>query len=100
MRIENDWVAVEWVNLGEGHCGDFDSADPEDENLLRFDVLQQTDGEWFAVDDSSYCTQVPASTDEPTLAVLLAKLFSEVVEPVTEGHSIKKLCERLSWIAP
>jgi hypothetical protein len=32
-------VCVSWVELGEGYNGDYDEEDPEDVELLRFDVL-------------------------------------------------------------
>jgi hypothetical protein len=99
MNAVRDDVKVEWVNLGEGWDGDYDADDADDINLLRFDVSKRGASGWEAVDDASYCTQVPASMPETVLRQLLQMLLDEVYESVHEGHSIKKLCERLSWIS-
>lgn len=98
MAFEWNDVRVEWVNLGEGCWGDYDPDDPEDENLLRFDVSRLVDNNWEMVDDASYCTGISAETPRETLIHLLEVIMGEVYEPVTQGHSIKKICERLSWI--
>ena len=108
-------VKVEWVELGEGWCGDYDPTDPEDTELLRFDVyvragyaeandvhgepaFDEGDGGWFVPSDASYCTQVPVDTDEPTRQALLEIIADEVADALPA--SIKKVCERLSWISP
>ena len=106
--------------LGEGSCGDYDAEDPNDEPLLRFSVYGNRaeiekkndstddyawdgggDGEpWVALADASYCTNLPATLPEADQRAALAVLMLEVKDPVEDGHPIKKLCERLSWIAP
>jgi len=96
----NETVKVSWCNLGEGWNGDYNEDDPDDENLLRFDVDIKQDGEWFAVDDASYCTQIPVTTDHETLKKLLEYIMAEIEEPLQSEHSIKKICEKLSWIEP
>ena len=100
MKISAGDVMVEFEAIGEGRSGDYDETDPLDIELLRFTVSRMESGEWVAVEDASYCTQVPADTDAETLTRLLAGLFCEVYGPVSAGESIKKLCERLSWITP
>lgn len=100
LELIKDDVKVEWVNLGEGWNGDYNPDNPEDTNLLRFDVSCLENGLWCPVEDASYCTQVPASTPEPELRRLLQVLLDEVYSGVHGGHSVKKLCERLSWIKP
>ena len=87
-------VRVGWCNLGEGYFGDYDEDDPEDVNLLRFDV--DLNGE--PVDDASYCTQVPADTPDLTLIKLLHIIMNEIHDPLMSGDGIKRLCESLSWI--
>ena len=97
-------VRIAWAELGEGWSGDYHPDDPEDEELLRFDVYRrrsQVDpvfGEWTPVEDGSYCTRLPVSATgtERTLALLL--LMAELYEPVSSGRSVKKLAEQLSWI--
>lgn len=112
-RIQDD-VMVELVELGEGFEGDYDSSDPDDVELLRFDVsywhetgecdsaLYSTwsvdKPEWIPCNDASYCTQLPASLTADEREKALDILMSKVYEPVMDKRSIKKLCERLSWI--
>ncbi len=98
----NGNVMVEWENLDEGICGDYDPDDPNDVNLLRFSVYFGNGSCWEPVDDASYCTEMPADTDIEILnkAVhFLAKEYGEVLndDPLA---SVKKLGEALSWIAP
>jgi len=93
-------VKVEWVNLGEGLSGDYNPDDPEDENLLRFDVSKLENGEWVEVPDASYCTLFSANASDENKQEGLRILMDNIYEEVRAGHSIKKLCERLSWISP
>lgn len=97
-------VRVDWYNDGEGLSGDYDEDDPEDVNLLRFDVYYRTDidDEWTEVEDASYCTRMPADTKMDILirsAKVLYKEYCNVLESDPE-QSVKKLGERLSWISP
>ena len=102
MRIEDGKIRCEWSNIGEGICGDYDPDDPNDVNLLRFDVYIRENGAWEAVDDASYCTQMPASTDSVILEKALRHIFLEYKDAldVYPHCSVKKLGERLSWISP
>ena len=52
MALIDGRYKVEWVNLGEGKDGDYDSNNPDDIALLRFDI--SFDGE--LMQDGSYCT--------------------------------------------
>lgn len=94
MIVEHQGVAVELEDIGEGLSGDYDPSDPYDVALLRFTVL--LNGE--QVEDASYCTRIPADTDSITQATLAATILEQVIEEVLCGHSIKRLCEELSWI--
>ena len=103
MAIRDEKLKVEWNNIGEGYNGDYNPLDPEDENLLRFDVYckRTPDSEWEEVEDASYCTNVPAKTPEDELERLLRILFdrySDVIDDYLDGTSVKKLGEELSWI--
>ena len=102
MELIKGNVKIEWADIGEGLSGDFNPDDPDDIALLRFDVYVQSpeDGEWLAVDDSSYCTMMPASESEDLLMNALKYLMEEIFPGASQGYSIKKLCERLSWISP
>lgn len=95
-------VLVEWENLGEGICGDYNPEDPDDVNYLRFYVSVKYDGEWVDIDDASYCTMMPADTDREILVKALKYLLSEFSEPLNADPycSVKSLGERLSWISP
>ena len=94
-------VKVEWYNAGEGISGDYDIDDPSDINLLRFDISKRKDrNEWETVDDASYCTQVPYNTPEDLLIKGLEMIMDEIFDAVVEDRSIKKACERMSWISP
>jgi len=92
-------IKVEWVELGEGIDGDYDPDDPDDAELLRFEVSRFEGDEWVPIDDASYCTQVPVSATPEQRAKGLQMIMDEIYEFASEGHSIKKLCERLSWIS-
>jgi len=94
-------VRVEFVNLGEGNCGDFDPSDTDDVNLLRFEVsIRQGGSEWVDPGDASYCTQMPAGTSGEVLAAALLRIMGDIEEPLLTGSSIKKACEALSWMEP
>ena len=50
MEIIEGNYKVEWVALGEGIQGEYHEDDPNDVELLRFDVSERVDGEWAEVD--------------------------------------------------
>ena len=92
---------VEWVDIGEGFFGDYDPSDPDDQALLRFDVLELFECgdcglDWEPIDDASYCTQMPADSSEEVL-----RRGATMIMNATYGKTnIKKICEELSWISP
>ena len=92
LTIKN--VTVELADIGEGLSGDYDPDDKDDIPLLRFTVLKDDE----PVEDASYCTQVPTDITPNEAAEILSAIYLEVAEPVMQGLSIKKMCERLSWI--
>jgi hypothetical protein len=98
--LERGIVRVGWSELGEGLCGEYDPDDPEDVELLRFDVSVLLGDEWIDPGDVSYCTLIPASAGEGVRARGLRYIMDEIYEAVCSGHSAKKLCERLSWMDP
>jgi len=110
MSLRNSWLRVDWYNADEGWNGDYDPEDPDDVNLLRFDVYvmrepepwDDSDDGWRAVDDASYCTQMPANTKPEILERALRRLFAEYEDALESDHdcSVKKLGESLSWISP
>lgn len=97
--IQNDVMVELHDETCEGWNGDYDATDPNDELLLRFDVSRLVNGEWEPVDNASYCTQLPASTSSDKISKALNSIMSEVADAVRDGASIKKTCERMSWIS-
>ena len=110
IEDQNHGLRVDWINIGEGICGDFNPEDPEDVNLLRFDVYwapNKDDNpdepiEWEEVEDASYCTQVPADTPKDELVRLLYIIFKRYAAVIGDYPyaSVKRLGEELSWIEP
>jgi len=96
-------MRVEFANIGEGWSGDYNPDDPEDDNLLRFYVQFQTNGEWEDVEAASYCTQTPVATPEPVLHLLLTLIMDRVYRESAEVRgdlNLKRIGEELSWIEP
>jgi hypothetical protein len=93
-------VRVTLEYIGEGYNGDYNPEDSEDEPLIRFTVDKREPGAdyWEAVDDASYCTQLSIFLPRQQLESIARSILAEVTDPVLSGYSIKKLCERLSWI--
>lgn len=89
-------VLVEW--MGEGWDGDYDGNNPNDVPFLRFSVSKWHGDFWEAIDDSSYCTLLPATIDGDMAMEAAKQILSRVEATVLEGGSIKKICEKLSWI--
>jgi hypothetical protein len=88
---------VEWTNLGEGRDGDYNSNDPDDVALLRFDT--SFDGE--LIQDGSYCTLMPVETSENILRKGLGRIMDTInKECRSDGSCPKKVFEELSWIDP
>lgn len=106
VTIQDDIIKVDFVNLGEGLHGDYNPEDPEDINLLRFDVYVNDPGtdSWTEVEDASYCTQIPADTPIDTLKEKIKAIFDRYRDAISSyddylyGASVKKLGEELSWI--
>ena len=98
-QLIKDNVMVEWAELGEGIDGDYDENDPNDIELLRFDVSRLIDSEWQPIDDASYCTQVPVSATPEQREKGLQWIMDEVYDRASQDYSIKKICEHLSWIS-
>lgn len=94
-------VKVEWVELGEGLDGDYDETNPEDEELLRFDVSVLINNEWVEKENASYCTCFPVNATveqkEEGLQILLNEFAETLSEDVT--LSVKGKAEEMSWIS-
>jgi len=93
VRIDLEWI-------GEGWSGDYDPDEPLDDPLLRFSVYRQDDnGEWQEVDDASYCTRLVGDKLTAEDADLIFDyMFQQIGTTLSEASSIKRICERLSWM--
>ena len=101
-EIIDSTIKVEWDELGEGLCGDYDPDDPEDIELLRFSVykMDSVTGEWEPVDDASYCTLMPVTATPEQREFGLKMIMEEVYDALGNPgvFSIKRVCQKLSWI--
>jgi hypothetical protein len=94
VRVRRHNVVVEIEHIGEGLNGDYNPNDPEDKRLLRFTVLVNE----VPVDDASYCTLIPADAPKGLQFMVAKKILGAVYAPIINGKSIKRLCEKLSWL--
>ena len=112
FELVEDNVKVVFEYIGEGYEGNYNQADPEDTKLLRFDVFAheslnnpyaehptKDDGFGYML-DSSYCTHLPLNLPEDDINKALRVIMDEVKGEVIAGHSIKRICEHLSWLCP
>ena len=90
-------VKIEWVNLGEGLDGDYDPENPNDFNLLRFDVSRHDGNDWTAIEDGSYCTMIQANAPYAVLQENLVHFMDTIYDDVSNHGKAKRLCEQLSW---
>jgi hypothetical protein len=95
-------LMVEWVELGEGIDGDYHADDPDDVELLRFDinVWDAKLNAWVDPGDVSYCTRFPVKASPELRQKGLQYLADNLLPLVEIDFPIKKQCERLSWIYP
>ena len=108
-------VMVEWVDLGEGTCGEYNPDDPNDIALLRWDAYVKWTGTpmdeirglepayerdgWACRDDSSFCTQTPVETDEVVLLDLAQLIADELADNLDNG-GWKNRAEEMSYAHP
>lgn len=98
MIYERNKVRVELHSIGEGLNGDFDPTDPEDIELLRFDVYRQEYGGWEPVDDASYCTKLPASSSSAIKFMVVDFIYHAIAEEVRAGLPVSRKCQDLSHL--
>ncbi|QST02742.1 hypothetical protein IMZ31_19525 (plasmid) [Pontibacillus sp. ALD_SL1] len=101
MELIKGNVKVSFVNIGEGISGDYDPKNPNDVNLLRFDVEVLQDGDWEPVSDASYCTAgVTADATEEQIQEKLQELMDAYYEPLHSypETSVKKIGEKMSYL--
>jgi len=99
MELVKGDLKVMWSDIGEGWDGDYNPDNPDDVELLRFDVMELAeDGVWESVDNGSYCTAMPVGSSEKMLKTGL-ELILEAVECNRET-GVKRVLEELSWMNP
>ena len=79
--------------IGEGFDGDYDSEDKDDSPLIRFSCFYLVDGEWWELNDSSYCTNLLIDTSQRAL-VWAASEILEAIQDVDYKHRLQEL----SWL--
>lgn len=111
VMVELDWA-------GEGWADEYDPENPHDDPLLRFTVYRKfvegddqdkqlqicepdgyEDGDWMAVMDGSYCTQLSARTDRDVLNGKALTILTTVENTCRDFRRDKRLYESLSWIS-
>jgi hypothetical protein len=119
--VIRDDIKIELEDIGEGQCGDYDPEDPDDTPLLRFscyvkgklrqqilkdrsfdleDLTESSTITWVAVNNASFCTQLPATMDAADQARAEELLMNKLYEPITSGTDLKRTLEEASWIDP
>lgn len=93
-------VRVALIYAGEGIRGDYDPKDPDDIQLLRFNVSVCRDGIWEEKEDGSYCSCLPLNAGRGQHEQALSELmnaFYPILSNDVEA-SIKKVGEKMSYI--
>ena len=93
--VSKENVSVELEHIGEGFNGDYDETDPDDKPLLRFTVLLDDS----QIDDASYCTALSDDISDEDKKKVASYILDMVYDDTIRGYSIKKICERLSWVS-
>lgn len=102
-------VKIDWVELGEGFDGDYDEDDPDDVELLRFDVFvkgyaaannfvtneDRGDG-WCML--ASRCTYAPASMTHQERKFGLRLLMDKIYDRAREGVGVNQAVDEGSGI--
>lgn len=94
ITVSKNNVSVELEHIGEGFDGDYDDTNPNDKPLLRFTVLLDD----LQVDDASYCTALSDDISDDDKKRVAEYILNIIYDDVVNGYSIKKICERLSWV--
>lgn len=102
IELVEDTVKTCWWYADEGYEGYYQSEDPDDVPLLRFDIAtwNNEDKQWVCLEDASYCTLMPIDTPRGILMLGLKALMSEFYSSALEGSVNRRLCEQYSWMSP
>ena len=85
--------AIEWVRANEGTYGEYNPKDPDDKELLRFDLFLNG---WNEPSETRCtCCEANATVKEQKTALL--EMAKAIVNDAGKTH-IKQLCDRLSFV--
>jgi hypothetical protein len=96
IEVHNKKFSIALSYIGEGINGDYDSENPEDVPLLRYDVCEKVDGEWEPLHNGSACCQLIASEKRSDLK----KAAKEMLNIITNADSkhLNSVVQLISWI--
>ena len=91
-------IRVGWAYLGEGYDGGYNPDDPDNQQLLRIDLVTFGEvGDTCEEIFESTCTQVQTCTNPALLIAGALMALREVKEPWETGNSVRRLVEGFSW---
>ncbi len=87
VEAENDEFKVVLTYIGEGHFGDYNDEDEEDEPLIRLDVYCKDEyGEWDDEVIYSTCTDLSARCSEETAGIWAKKILDNIMKLKDTGN--------------
>jgi hypothetical protein len=89
---------VTFENIGEGYSGDYNENDPTDQPLLRFSCEKKVGRSWEWMEDASYCTCLPETTDKKKLERYSKRIVKCLEDTDAKGESYRHELERFSWL--
>jgi hypothetical protein len=96
IEVHNKKFSITLSYIGEGTDGDYDSENPEDVPLLRYDVCEKVDGEWELLHNGSACCQL-STTEKRSDLKKAAKEMLNIVTKVDSKH-LNSVVQLISWI--
>lgn len=99
LRAERGSVSVEFVYIGEGYSGDYDSNDLDDRPLYRIDVFNETgvDLDLEDGDSESFCSHIEMDLIGVDYQALCEKAADFARAWVDEHGNTRGCAARLSW---
>ena len=91
FSVAEEKASIRFVNLDEGYYGEYNPDDPGDENLLRFDVVDEHD----EILESRCTNLVATATTEQQQQALI--LIMEAIKG--KPDELSRVCDRMSWLS-
>lgn len=90
---------LRWVRLGEGLWGEYNPEDPDDVELLRFELMKP-DGQqgWEYVKNGGYCTQFKVASPRVVQRAGLWVLAEKLGEDLIDDRQVRRTFEEASHI--